>query len=427
MSSSPSDGSGDSNPAQQPPAQYPPVQYPPVQYPPAQYPPAQYPPQQAYPQPGGYAQPSPYPQGPYPPQSPYQPGWPGYPVVPDLPKPGSMPIGPNDLGKTFGSTFGTLRTLWKPVLVAAAPVAVLTAMLVGTLGTVIARLGPTISDRIDDVDSFGDFVRAVPHFTALIMAGTLGYFVIAVYALAVIVGTARAAGRAIAGDRVPAMYIVQSAGRALPRVLTWVGICVVAALVVAALGLLAFVALSETSQRIAYFGIVALVVGLVAIAFEVVFVLKLEFLIPAMMLEPRTADPSTGVVTSSSSRPLGLIQAARRSWTLTNGRVWRTVGISLLLALLVGLAPGIINEILNLATSLITAAVDGRVVYVLGYTAYFTVVVSLNVLAVMAQTIGQTILYADARIRDEGVAPAILDHAETGSPADPWVRWHERY
>jgi hypothetical protein len=43
------------------------------------------------------------------------PGWPpGYPVVPELPKPGSMPIGPNDLGKTFGSTFGTLRTLWKP-------------------------------------------------------------------------------------------------------------------------------------------------------------------------------------------------------------------------------------------------------------------------------------------------------------------------
>jgi len=43
------------------------------------------------------------------------PGWPpGYPVVPELPKPGSMPIGPNDLGKTFVSTFGTLRTLWKP-------------------------------------------------------------------------------------------------------------------------------------------------------------------------------------------------------------------------------------------------------------------------------------------------------------------------
>jgi len=53
--------------------------------------------------------------------------------------------------------------------------------------------------------------------------------------------------------------------------------------------------------------------------------------------------------------------------------------------------------------------------------------VGLDLLAVMIQTLGQTVLYTDARIRDEGIAPAILDNAETGSPADPWVRWHERY
>ena len=402
----PPDGSPYGDPAQYPPAQYPPQQ--------PQYP-TQYPPQQ------------PHPQASYP-APPYQPGWPpGYPVVPELPKPGSMPIGPNDLGKTFGSTFGTLRALWKPVLVAVAPIVVLTAILVGILGIAIARLAPTIGARMDGVNSVGDFIRAVPHVVALTTAGSFGYVVIAICALAVIVGTARAAGRAIAGDRVPAMFIVGSAARALPRVLTWVGVCAVVVVVFAGLGLLAFLASNEASQRIAYFSIVALVAGLVGFAAEVVFVLKLEFLVPAMMLEPRTADPSTGVVTAGRSRPLGLIHAARRSWKLTTGRAWRTFGITLLIGLLAGLAPGIISEILNVGVSLTTVAIGGRAVYVVAYTIYFTVVVGLYQVAVMVQTISQTVLYTDARIRDEGIAPAILDHAATGSPADPWVRWHERY
>lgn len=370
-----------------------------------------------------YVDPAQYPQGQPPPQT----YWPAYPVAPVLPKPGSMPVGPNDFGSIFGATFGTFQNLWKPVLVAIVPAVALTAILVATLGTVIARLAPTLADRMDGVDSVGDFFRAVPHFFALTIGGSLGYIIIATYCLAVLAGTARAAGRAIAGDRVPALYIVQSAVRAAPRVLTWIGVCAVLASVVAGLGLLAFVASSETSQRIAYVGILALVVGVVGAAIQVVYALKLEFLVPAMMLEPRSADPSTGVVASGSSRPLGLIQAARRSWRLTTGRVWRTVGITLLIGMPVGIGPGIVSNVVNVATSLLTVSVHGPVVYVVAYTIYFTVVVGLYLAAAMVQTIGQTVLYTDARIRDEGIAPAILDHASTGSPADPWVRWHERY
>ncbi len=370
-----------------------------------------------------HSDPPQYPQQPYP-----QPGWPpSYAVAPVLPKPGSMPIGPNDFGSAFGSTFGTFRSMWKPILVAIAPAMALTAILVATLGTVIARLGPTIVERMHDVDSIGAFVRAVPHFTALVMSGSLGYALIGMYCLAVLAGTARTAGRAIAGDHVPAMSIVSGAVRALPRVLTWIGICAVLAVVVAALGLLAFVASSETSQRIAFVSIVALVVGLVGFALQVVLALKLGFLVPAMMLEPRAADPSTGVVSSNPARPLGLLRAARRSWELTTGQVWRTFGIGLLIGLLAAVAPAVISEILNVASSLLTATARSAAVYVIAYTLYFTLVVGLNLLAVMVQAIGQTVLYTDARIRDEGIGPAILDHAGTGSPADPWVRWHERY
>lgn len=313
------------------------------------------------------------------------------------------------------------------LLVAVAPVVVLTAILVGTLGTAIARLAPTIGARMDGVDSVSDFIRAVPHVVALTTAGSFGYDVIAIYALAVVVGTARAAGRAIVGDRVPAMFIVASAARALPRVLTWFGVCAVVVVVFAGLGLLEFLASSEASQRIAYISIVALVAGIVGAAVDVVVALKLGFVMPAMMLEPRTADPSTGVVTAGPSRPLGLIHAARRSWKLTTGRAWRTFGITWLIGLLAGLAPGIISATLNLGESLTTVPIGGRAVYVVAYTIYFTVVVGLCQVAVMVQTICQTVLYTDARIRDEGLAPAILVHAANGSPADPWVRWHERY
>jgi len=303
------------------------------------------------------------------------------------------------------------------LLVAVAPVVVLTAILVGTLGTAIARLAPTIGARMDGVDSVSDFIRAVPHVVALTTAGSFGYDVIAIYALAVVVGTARAAGRAIVGDRVPAMFIVASAERALPRVLTWFGVCAVVVVVFAGLGLLAFLASSEASQRIAYISIVALVAGIVGAAVDVVVALNLGFVMPAMMLEPRTADPSTGVVTAGPSR----------SWKLTTGRAWRTFGITWLIGLLAGLAPGIISATLNLGESLTTVPIGGRAVYVVAYTIYFTVVVGLYQVAVMVQTICQTVLYTDARIRDEGLAPAILDHAANGSPADPWVRWHERY
>jgi len=388
----------------------------------------QYPPQAPH-LPQGQYPPQEYllPQGQYP-QPPFQPGWPpAYPIAPSLPKPGSMPIGPNDFGAAFGSTFGTFGTMWKPILVAVAPAMAATAIVVTSLGTVIGRLSPTIGNRLDTVDSVSDFIRAVPHLWAMVAGASLGYALIGIYALAVIAGTARSAGRAITGDRVPATHIVRSGARALPRVLTWVAVCAVPVVVVAALGLLAFVASSETSQRIAYFGILALVVAIVGSAVQIVFVLKLEFLIPAMMLEPRSADPATGVVTSGPSRPLGLIHAARRSWTLTTGRVWRTFGITLLMSVLVSAGPAVVNQIVNVATSVVTTASRSAAVFVIAYAVYFTLVVGLNLIAVMVQTIAQTVLYTDARIRDEGVAPAILDHAETGSPADPWVRWHERY
>jgi hypothetical protein len=392
-------------------------------YPPQQYPAQQpYPPQQPYP-----AQQYPPQQQPYPGAS-YQPGWPpGYPVVAAMPKPGSMPIGPNDLGATFGSTFGTLRALWKQILVAVAPAVGLTAILVATLGAVVARVGPTIGDRVEDVGSVGEFIDAVPQAVPVAIAGSLGYALIGAYALAVVAGTARAAGRAITGDRVPATFIIRSAGRALPRVLTWIGIVAVFVVGVAAFGLLAFLASSETSQRVAYIGIVVLVAAVVSVAAQVLFALKLSLLVPAMMLEPRSADPASGVVSAGPARALGLVQAARRSWKLTTGRVWRTFGITLLIGLAVGIAPAVLGEILNLGTSLSTGVVGGSAIYVVAYTLYFAVVVGLNLAAAMVQTIGQTVLYTDARIRDEGISQAILDHASTGSPADPWVRWHERY
>lgn len=381
-----------------------------------QYPAQQYPPQQPYPPQ----------QQPYPP--PYQPGWaPGYPVIAAPPKPGSMPIGPNDLGATFGSTFGTLRALWKQLLVAVAPAVVATALLVATLGTVIAGLAPSIEDRVEDVDSVSEFLDAVPQVVTLTIVGSLGYLLIAVYALAIVAGTARAAGGAIAGDRLAPTAIVRSAGHALPRVLTWMVIVAVFVIAVSGLGVLAFLASSETSQRVAYIGTVVVVAAVVGFAAQVVFSLKLILLVPAMMLEPRSADPSTGAVSAGPARTLGLLQAARRSWKLTTGRVWRTFGITLLIGLAVGVAPAVLSQILNLGSSFSTGVVGGRAVYVIAYTVYFSAVVGLNLVAAMAQTIGQTVLYTDARIRDEGVSQAILDHAATGSPADPWVRWHERY
>ncbi|MEE9964176.1 MAG: hypothetical protein K4304_03670 [Propionicimonas sp.] len=94
----------------------------------------------------------------------------------------------------------------------------------------------------------------------------------------------------------------------------------------------------------------------------------------------------------------GPIQAIRRSWRLTNGLFWRTFGIYLLSSVLISLAASTVSSVFSFAGMLVGLG-DLGIGMIVSTTA--STLVS-TVLSVPLTSAVVTLLYVDARIRQEG-------------------------
>lgn len=94
----------------------------------------------------------------------------------------------------------------------------------------------------------------------------------------------------------------------------------------------------------------------------------------------------------------GPIQAIRRSWTLTRGLFWRTLGIYLVASVIISMAASTVSSVFSFAGAMIGMG-DMTVGMIVTTTA--STLVSL-VLSVPLTTAVVTLLYVDARIRREG-------------------------
>lgn len=96
---------------------------------------------------------------------------------------------------------------------------------------------------------------------------------------------------------------------------------------------------------------------------------------------------------------LGPFRAVRRSWRLTRGQFWRLLGISLLAGLLVSMAAGTVSTVFGFVGLMLAVGQGGE----LGLLAMTTASnLSSTVLSLPLTTAVTTLLYTDARIRQEG-------------------------
>jgi hypothetical protein len=127
---------------------------------------------------------------------------------------------------------------------------------------------------------------------------------------------------------------------------------------------------------------------------------------------------------------LGIWASVRRSWLLTRGFFWRTLGVLLLIALIVGVVSQVVTTPLSLLFGAATALIDPNAsfeAYIPAAVLYLlTILLSLVISAVTAvvQSAAVALIYIDLRMRKEGLdleLQRFVEAAPEHRPANPYL------
>lgn len=338
-----------------------------------------------------------------------------YPTWTPAPRPGIIPLRPLGFGTILGRSFAALRqnprVLLGFALVAQTVVTIVAAA--GIVATGVYAFGrlATLSPGDDDFDT--------------VMAGSIAL----VGVVSLLLGLAATAF----GVLVQAVIVREVAHAALAEKLTlgglWrqvrpvagrlIGYTVLLSLAVGVLvGILvaAFVLLAQASVA----AVVVLVIVIVAILVTVPVSLWLSvklLLVPAVIVMERAR----------------IRAALRRSWTLTRGRFWPSLGI----VIIISTAFGALAQLVSLPLSFLTTGLStilsptgdpevGAVVALLiGLLVTEVLVVLLQSVALVVQSTATALIYIDCRMRREGLDLDLLAYVDQrdlpgASPADPY-------
>lgn len=309
------------------------------------------------PPPSGYPPPPPYQQPPY-----GQPGWGGPPpyVPPQLPKGGNartgpLPLHPMTLGDILDGSFKLFKANARTVLLIVAviylPLQVVSAFSMrDTIGVGLFNVfnDPSItSTEIDQTQ------QDMGQLVIQLIAGALSLLATPFIAGAI----ARVVGASYLGEEVGPAEALRSAGRKFGPLL----------------GSFILVHLAEG-------------VGLLACLIGAVFVMPMFVMVaPAIVVEN-----------------LGPIEGMKRSWNLTKNRYWQVLGI----ALLSGFIASMLGSILSQVPTLVAMLVGGSFAWVIVALAG----VAASMLSAPIVTIVATLLYFDARIRNEAFDLQVMAH-----------------
>lgn len=106
----------------------------------------------------------------------------------------------------------------------------------------------------------------------------------------------------------------------------------------------------------------------------------------------------------------GVVAAVRRSWTLTRGQFWRTLGIAVLTALITGFAGNLLSFPLTIGGQLAAVAVPQYALVLLLGTNALATVVSTAFVAPFSGAVA-ALQYVDQRIRKEGYDVELMARA----------------
>ena len=332
--------------------------------------------------PGGAAYAPVAPRGPGPA---WQPGWAS---AMTAHKPGIVALRPLSLGDIVEGGFASLRRNPRTFLGLAA----LTALVVLLVGGGLFLVGYLIASSLESTDAFDVFMGLGLTSYAVVM-----FFLSAATSIALSGILAYPVGEAVLGRRPSMGETWRRTRRLVPRL---VGLCAVLVLppalvfgLILAGTVFAFVG---DVPALGGLGVLAMVgAGIAAMWLGI----RLVLATPALVLED-----------------LGVVRSLRRSWSLTSGLFWRTLGILTVSSLLIGIVQYILSLVLQLGGMLLAMAVASMLgggesdavmgVAVMAASAGGGIVSGILTQPFLAAV--TALLYTDSRIRKEGFDLALV-------------------
>ncbi|MGV8884393.1 MAG: hypothetical protein ACOH1T_02230 [Microbacteriaceae bacterium] len=357
-------------------------------------PPAGYAPLPSYAPPAGYGAPSSPP-----------PGW-----TPP-PRPGLIPLRPLSFGTLLGASFQVMRRNPRPTFG-------IGLLLNGVLALIFAGIIASITFL-----TFSRLDSASPQDVDEIGAGAIGIGVIASLipmALSVVIAgimqgiISLEVARATLGEKLRFGGLWRLAKGRIGALIGWTAIITGALLIVIVIAagiVFASVSVGGSAGFIAGFAIVLVFGGLATVASAWIGT-KLALVPSVLMLER-----------------LSLMAAIRRSWTLTNGYFWKTLGTMLLVNVIVNVATQIITTpvsfIVGIGSSLINPTEDSTLGITLVAVGYVLTLLASLVFGVIGSVLASSVvalIYVDIRMRKEGLDLELTRFVEARQDGDVGVQ-----
>ena len=356
--------------------------------------------------PAGYGPPAPGPQ--YytpPPAAGPPPGW-----TPP-PRPGLIPLRPLSFGTLLGASFQVMRRNPRPtfgigLLLNGGLALVFAAIIASITFLTVSRLETAAQTDVDEIGAgaigLGVVASLIPMALSIVISGIMQ----GIISLEV--------ARATLGEKLRFSGLWRLAKGRIGALIGWTALITVALLlVIVVAALIIFVIVSVGGEAGVLVGVViALLLGGGALVVSAWVGTKLALVPSVLMLER-----------------LGLMASIRRSWSLTNGYFWKTLGIMLLVNTIVGAATQIITTplsfIAGIGSVLINPTGDptlGITLVVVGYV--LTLVASL-VFGVIGSILASSVvalIYIDIRMRKEGLDLELTRFVEARQDGDQSVQ-----
>lgn len=327
------------------------------------------------------------------------------------PKPGLLPLRPLGFGTLLWAPFRTLRrnpaaTFGSGLLVQLAAALLAAAVMVPVMIWFIGRLDSAPPEEVDELLPGSIAAVLLTMLLVIVVSVVAGAFLQGVMIIEVATGTL--------GEKLSLGTLWR---RALPRLgalIGWTLLVTLALLVVVSLliGIIVLGAVSSPIGLAVGIGVVVLLgLGLAALGWWIGVRLSL---VPSIIVLERA----------------GIVSAMRRSWGLTIGYFWRTLGVLLLVGLILNVASQVVVQPISFLGGLLPAIIDPTntgssiviVIVVAVITTVLSVIIGAITTVVQAALVG--VIYIDLRMRTEGLDLELQRHVElrdAGQPVgDPW-------
>ncbi|MET4782160.1 hypothetical protein [Glaciihabitans sp. UYNi722] len=327
------------------------------------------------------------------------------------PKPGLIPLRPLDVGTILGSSFRVLRRNPRPTFGAALVIQGIVSLLIvlvvgGATFFALTRIGSSTSKDAGQITAgaVGLIVIAaiIPVFFAIMASAFLqGIIVLEV-------------SRGAVGEKSTFRQLWQRAKGRVWALIGWTLLVILAVTVATAILVGIIVALASTAAAAGI--VIAVLVGIFGALGAVVLYFWLGTrlsLVPSVLMIER----------------LTLGRAIVRSWSLTQGGFWRTLGIQLLVTVIIGVVSQVISAPFNLLSPLLAGLLDpngqnGPTVFiVIAAFGLLSVIISVvfGAITSVVQTATTALLYLDRRIRKEGLDLELAHFVEARQAGDASV------